>query len=685
MRHPEAHLVLDLACVLGVAGITSVLARLVRQPTILGYLLAGLIVGPYIPIPIFADPTRVQAMAELGVVLVMFAIGVEFRIAKLVKVIPTSGFTGLIQMCFLLWCGFTLGKLLGWTNVEGAFLGASIAISSTMVVTKVFVERPVADDIREHILGVLVIQDVGAIALIAAMTATVAGGGLSVGQLATTLGQLAAVLAGLLVGGILVIPRLMRFVLRMASTEITVVFAVGICFSLALLADYLGYSVALGAFIAGILVAESGKGDEVEHLVEPLRDVFAAIFFVSIGMTVDPRLVFANLPMSLAVFSVVVIAQLVSVSFAGVLSGNGLRKSITAGLALGQIGEFAFILAAIGISAGAVRSSLQPILVTVAVLTAFTTPIFLSAADRVVSVVDRLLPRRLRLLLGMYEEWFERLKTQPANERPPIRRALRAIVVDGVGLIFLLAIAAIGGRVLLEWLVGRFAISGTVARIVFTLAILAVSVPLVLALWRNTAALARLVSEQVAGSASQGVRGARLMVYSLVALAVGLPALAVLRSLTETPYVLIGLAAVAIGIGVYVWRNASELDAELSSGAEQIAGVLARASAGADEARLSHPTLITGLDTVFGLRVKDGAYAIGKSLAELNMRALTGTTVVAIHRKDAQVVLPTGHERIAEGDILALTGTKSAIDKAVKLVHEGNPPASTSVAHQAPT
>src|SRR5262245_27134262 len=153
--HGSAQLVYDLAVVLGVAAVTSVLARLLRQPTILGHLLAGMIVGPYIPIPLFADHARIESLAELGVVLVMFAIGIEFRFAKLMRVLPTAGFTGLIQVSFLLWCGFTLGQALGWSGVESVFLGASIAISSTMVVSKVFAERPVSDDVRQHVLGVL--------------------------------------------------------------------------------------------------------------------------------------------------------------------------------------------------------------------------------------------------------------------------------------------------------------------------------------------------------------------------------------------------------------------------------------------------------------------------------------------------------------------------------------------------
>ena len=191
---PDGSFVVDLAIVLSVAGATSVLARLFGQPTILGYLLAGFIVGPYIPIPVFADPNRVTELAEFGVLLVMFSIGLEFRISKLISVLPMSGLTGLIQVSFLVWCGFSVGQLLEWNTIESFFLGASISISSTMIVSKVFEDSPVAPMVRRYVLGVLVVQDVLAIVLIAATTAIAAGGGLSPAELTTTLGGLAAVL-----------------------------------------------------------------------------------------------------------------------------------------------------------------------------------------------------------------------------------------------------------------------------------------------------------------------------------------------------------------------------------------------------------------------------------------------------------------------------------------------------------
>jgi len=673
----EATFVADLAVVLGVAGVTSLLARMARQPTILGYLFAGLIVGPYIPIPVFADPDRVRAMAEFGVLLVMFAIGLEFRISKLVSVLPLSGVTGLVQVSFLMWCGFSLGQLLGWTTVESVFLGASIAISSTMIVSKVFEQHPVAPEVRQYVFGVLVVQDLLAILLIAAMTGVAAGGGLAPAELMTTLGGLAAVLSGLLVGGLLIVPRLMRAVVRLQSPEILGVVSIGLCFGIAELAASLGYSVALGAFVAGMLVAESGNGATVEHLIRPVRDVFAAIFFVSIGMTVDPLQAFGSLQVAFLVFLVVVVGQFVSVSTVGLLSGNGLSRSVTAALSLGQIGEFGFIIASIGIGAGVVRPELQSIVVTVAVLTAFTTPLFLSTADRVVSAIDRRMPVRVQHLLSLHEEWLERSRIS-ANRSGLVRRAVRASVFDTVVLIALTGVTLALQSEVSGWIQGRFDVSRLQARSLIGGVVLLVAVPFFAALFRNTRQISRLVSARIlpsegvpTPSARIAANALRVTLHLVIVLAVGLPTIAILRPFTSGAYGATVLALVVGGIALHLWRSTRVLEDEFRSGAEQIADALREQGEAKDVTTLIDPSLIPGLDAVQGITLGERSYAVDKTLADVDLRCRTGATVVAIHRGGSDVLLPTGHEKLIAGDVLAVTGTQEALEKAKRALVQG--------------
>lgn len=674
-----ASFVLDLAVVLGVAALTSVITRWLRQPTILGYLFAGLIVGPYIPIPVFAEHARIEALAELGVVLVMFAVGLEFRIAKLLRVLPTAGVTGVVQVGFILWCGFSLGQLLGWTTVGSIFLGASIAISSTMVVSKVYDQLQISGPVREHVFGVLVIQDVLAIILIAATTGIAAGGGLAPRDLALTLARLGGLLLVMMIGGLLIVPPVVRRAERFASNEILGVVAMGLCFVLALVAEHFGYSVALGAFIAGILVAESGHGTKVEHLIEPVRDIFAAIFFVSIGMTVDPIEAWRYLPTSLAVFALVIVGQFTIVTFVSVASGNGLRRSLVAGLTLGQIGEFAFIIAAVGREANVVPPSLYPVLVTVAVLTAFTTPILVGRSDAIVKALDRALPARMEHAIGLYETWMSRVRERSsASERRTIVRLLRAMALDTGALVVSLALLAAWRPELLSWL--RENVTAVSAPAIVTVLALVVAIPLLIGLVRTTVQLSRLLGTELlpvddttsSDAARVAVRTLRAFIYLLVVLAVGVPAIAVLRPLLGIPIGGPVLLALVLGFSAYLWWTTSAVEDEFRSGTERLATALAeRVALPNDTAPVGATGTLPGLETVERVTLGALDHAVGMTLAELDLRAKTGVTVIAIYREGGRSVLPTGRERLEAGDVLGLVGSPDAIGSALQLIAVG--------------
>ena len=225
----------------------------------------------------------------------MFSLGLDFSLRKLIKVAPTAGIVAVIQCSFMLWVGYLVARLFGWTVYEALFAGAALSISSTTIIVKAFADAKIKGPLAEIVFGVLIVEDLIAIVLITILTAVASGAGLSASALALTVGKLAGFLAVLLVGGMLIVPRLMRAVVRLHSNETTVVAAVGLSFAFALLARWMGYSVALGAFLAGALIAESGAAKIIEQRIEPVRDVFAAVFFVSIGMLINPYLVWQNL------------------------------------------------------------------------------------------------------------------------------------------------------------------------------------------------------------------------------------------------------------------------------------------------------------------------------------------------------------------------------------------------------
>src|SRR5213593_3426014 len=231
----DAHAFLtSLTVVLAVAAVTTVVFQRLHQPVVLGYIIAGLIVGPHVPIPLVADPGVVQTLSELGVILLMFSLGLEFSLRKLMAVGPTAGLTALLQSSLMVWLGFMIGRLFGWTMLESLFAGAVIAISSTTIIAKAFEEQGVTGKLRELVVGVLIVV----------LTAIASGSGLAAGPLAATIGRLAAFLVGLVGIGLLLVPRAIRAIIRLNRRETTLVASIGICFTIALLAQAFGYSIA---------------------------------------------------------------------------------------------------------------------------------------------------------------------------------------------------------------------------------------------------------------------------------------------------------------------------------------------------------------------------------------------------------------------------------------------------------
>jgi CPA2 family monovalent cation:H+ antiporter-2 len=379
--HSSAAFLQTLALVLGVAALTTVIFHRLKQPVVFGYLVAGLLVSPNVPVPLAADPIIVQTLSELGVILLMFALGLEFSIRRLMQIGASAGFVALSEMSLMLGIGFLVGRLLGWTTIESIFTGGILAISSTTIVSKAFIEHGIRGRVTEIVFGILIFEDLIAILLAAILTAVAAGGGLSPADIVLTVVRLVTFLVALLTFGLLTIPRFVRLVVKLRSDETTLVAAIGIAFACAYLALSFGYSVALGAFIAGSLVSESGAEKTVEKLVNPVRDLFLAIFFVSVGMLIDPAMLVAHWRVILLLSAVVIVGKVLAVSVSTFLTGSGLGLAVQSGMSLAQVGEFSFIIATIGAANGATRSFLYPIAVSVSAITTLTTPWLIRAAS----------------------------------------------------------------------------------------------------------------------------------------------------------------------------------------------------------------------------------------------------------------------------------------------------------------
>ncbi|MBK8794818.1 MAG: cation:proton antiporter [Holophaga sp.] len=668
--HEVPRLLIDLAMVLGVGALTSLLFRWLRLPVVLGYVLAGLVVGPHVPIPLVADEGNVRTLADLGVVLLMFSIGLEFSLGKLFRAGPTALLMGSVQVGFAMALGFLGASSLGWTSGEALFMGAALAIGSTMVLAKLFEEHRPSRALRSAVMSVLVVQDLFAILLLTGLSTYARLGGLPAVELGHTLARLAAFLVLVLGLGNLVVPRLLRWVADHARPESLLIASTALCFVLAAGAAKSGFSLALGAFLAGMLAAESGRVRLIEHLVSPVKNLFAAIFFVAVGMMLDPRFLPSQIGPILLFTALVPIGNLISLTAGGVLAGLPVRTSLQAGLVLGQTGEFGYIILGLGVAAGVVRPELFSVGVAVGVLTTFLTAGVIKNSGRLAHTLEMRLPAFLQANLGLYQAWAESLRQRGIRrgEVRELRRPTLFLTLDGI----LLAALVVGHHLLMNrwesWLAERFSWPYVAVQTLLSATLGLATAFLLLGMLRQGKVLARhlaVLAPNPEGSGS-GRRGRHLLAGGLriaVVLMVGLPMVAFLLAFAPRGPLLLVALAVWSGTMIIQFLRGRRLHRELPGTAEWL---LARVREPWGGVVVGQPK---GHGTLRTLRIGSSCPSLHRSLKDLDLQGRAGVTLVALMREGLMLPLhPT--PVLQEGDLLALAGPDGALDEAEALLSE---------------
>lgn len=397
-------IITDLAMILLVAGVTTILFKKINQPLVLGYIIAGFITGPnFVFFPTVADKVNVQAWSEIGVIFLLFALGLEFSFYKLKKVGSTAFVSTAVIIFSMLFVGYGVGQLLGWSHMDSIFLGGMLSMSSTAIIIKAFDDLQLREkSFTEVVFGVLIVEDIAGIAMMVILaTIAVATSGISTVELALSVGRLMFFLVLWFVAGMYLIPTFFKKAQKLMTDETLVVVSIGLCLGMVYLATSLGFSSALGAFIMGSLIAEAPNAEHIEHLVSPIKDLFGAVFFVSVGMMVNPALLL-DYAVPVAVLVATTIFGQLFFSTCGVLAaGQKLHTAVLCGFSLTQIGEFSFILATLGMNLGVTSDFLYPIIVAVSVITTFTTPFFINAAEPAYAKLVSILPQR-------FLDWLER-------------------------------------------------------------------------------------------------------------------------------------------------------------------------------------------------------------------------------------------------------------------------------------
>jgi len=663
----------DLALVLCVAAFTTILFQRLRQPTILGYLLAGFLLGPHFSFfPLTPNEATIRTLSELGVILVMFSIGLEFSLQKFIQVLPTAGLTNLIELSFIIWMGYTVGRLMGLSPLESIFTGSIVSLASTMIGSKALLDQRADPKLTGVVFGIMVVQDLVSVLMLAVLTPLAQGANLSISGLMLTSGSLLAFL-GLLLGlGYLIIPRLVRYVVSLRSTETLLVTTVGICFAMALLAQKGGYSVALGAFLAGMLVAESGATSTIDRLIHPVKDMFAAVFFVAVGMLVDPSTLMDHWGAVTLLTLVVIVGQTVSVSIGAFLSGRPLKTALQAAMALTQIGEFSFIIAQIGVSHGAIRGFLYDVTVAVSVVTAFTTPYLIRASEPFSRFVDSHLPRALQTFSALYGSWLEELKSGN-REQTLGRRAWRLVLFILADTFSLVVIVITVSATLKKWLPqleNLVHLPPSWSALILVGGGLALATPFALGIFGCAKTLGGLIATTAIppvheGQLDLGQAPRRVLTLALqmgIVFAVGLPLLALTQPFLPFGYSPILLILIVLILGVVFWKSALDLQGHVQAGAQMVAEALSsRAPKNQDVFLEQINAVVPGIGAPTSMLLEPDSPAAGKSLGELNLRTKSGASIIAISRGNERVLMPSGKEILREGDVLVLVGTHEAV------------------------
>lgn len=658
----------DLAMVMLVAGVVTLVFRWLRQPVVLGYLLAGFIIGPHTPpFPMVKDEATIQILADIGVVFLMFSLGLDFSFKKLKSVGVPAFVTAAFEIMVMIGVGYELGYLFGWTAMERVFLGIMLALTSTTIVVKSLRDT---GGLRERhgvlISGVSIFDDLFVIFVMILLPGFAASGQIPAGDVALNLARLFIFLVAAVVVGLLLVPRLLRYVGRLGSDEMLLIVVLALCFGVALLTVRIGYSAALGAFLIGAMMAESRELGRIVRLTEPLRDMFSAVFFVAIGMLINPdHLLHYGVPV-LVITGVYVPAKVAACAAGALMAGHDGRTAMRVGTGMAQVGEFAFILATLGVSLGAIGAHLYPVIVAVASLNALVRPYLVGNADRMTDFLAPRVPAGLRQVAGLYSGWVGRLAA--SRQRNPAMRHVRSLAWQLVLNVALVAAAFIAAafvaRALPRDLLSWPAWTGGVPSLCWLAAAL-LMLPVYVATVRKMQAMGMMLSEVTLAGNSGGPRQSLLRsilsnTFLLVQLVV-LGLLTLLLSLTLLPPAQT-LAALLVGFAVLLAFFGTSFNAWYSRAKFALVETWTQPPAEPVEHH-PLPALLreAQMDTV---HLAAGRSCVGQLIRELQLRSSTGASIVAIERDGKTLVNPGPDEELKADDKVLLLGSREQIQRA---------------------
>lgn len=652
-------LITDLAFILLLGAIVTVLFKWLRQPVVLGYIVAGFLASPnFTWLPSVTTLENIDFWAQIGIVVLLFSLGLEFSFKKLVNSGGSAVVTAIIIVAGMMCAGFTVGHILHFNFINSLFLGGMLSMSSTTIILKAFTDMGLRQQkFASQVLAVLIVEDLFAVVMMVVLSSIAINNSVEGSEMLMSVGKLLFFLIIWFLVGVYVIPSALNRCRRFLNNETLLVVSMGLCLGMAVFSVYCGFSMALGAFVMGSILAGTSYAESIEHVVNPVKDLFGAVFFISVGMMVQPAILGEYWLPILILSLVVIVGMIIFGTFGMLITGQTLKTAIRSGFSLTQIGEFAFIIATLGMSLKVLEPTLYPIVVAVSVITTFTTPYFIKMSVPAYNFVEKHLPVRLHFLIDRYGSQGEKEQASGRQWGIVLRRHLWRTVVYTI---ILIAISLVMDTYVRPWLCEIMPESGNLITVIATLVIMS---PFLIALTSPVKAPAEKGKEGL--DISHNIPCIVLMVFrSLIALAF---VIHVVSRVYSARVAIIVAVAVVVLIGVLFYKRLSGYMGQLENKFfdnlnERDLRRSGKNNHVVSDLHMAYMTVGTGCDFA------------GERLMDSNLRHAFGVNVVSIQRGFSVIPIPGGRERLFPGDVIGVIGTDEQIERLLPRV-EANPDA----------
>lgn len=654
-------LIQDLAFILLLGAIVTVLFKWIKQPVVLGYIVAGFLASPnFEPLPSVTTEANIEFWAQLGIVILLFSLGLEFSFKKLLNVGGSAVVTALIIVVGMMATGFVIGKLLSFSNINSIFLGGMLSMSSTTIIIKAFTDLHLRQKkFASLVFAVLIVEDLFAVVMMVVLSSLATGDNVEGGEMLYSVGKLVFFLVIWFLVGVYVLPTIFNKTRGYLNNETLLVISMGLCLGMSVFSVLCGFSLALGAFVMGSILAGTNMAERIEHVTSPVKDLFGAVFFISVGMMVQPMIIVDYWAPILLLSAVVIVGMIVFGTAGMLITGQSLKVAIESGFSLTQIGEFAFIIASLGMSLGVLDDTIYPIVVAVSVITTFTTPYFIKMAGPAYRFVERHLPRRLHFLIDRYTEDATNVGTTTSVWVSVLKRYAWRIVLYSI---VLLAITIVSQQYMMPLLIDLIPEWGKLIGVIITLLVMS---PFLLALCLSTSKS----SEQAELAPYKVPRAVMMLLRIAIALAF------IVHFLGSTYTMAVGASTgVALLLLVLMLlsnkvrkqmrtiettfiKNLNERDLSKSGRGHNLVGDLHMAS----------------------MKVSCTCEFIGMPLMKADLHRRFGVNIAGIQRDSRFIPAPSGTDRLFPGDIVSVIGNDDQLQVILPMIESPDGDSSEAV------